>query len=361
MAGLFLFCRAGFESECAAELLERAAQHAIAGHCKAKPGAGYVRFESYPPTAAATLADKLNLDQLTFARQWFRVIALRNDLPSHDRVAPLLECARALPHPAAQLLLEHTDTENGKPLARLARALTQPLRTALEAHELLCAGSGDGLRLHVCLLSTNAACIGFSKSGNSSPWPGGVPRLKLPAAAPSRSTLKLEEALLLFLTDDDRARLLRPGMRAVDLGAAPGGWTWQLVRRGMYVTAVDNGALVQSLLDTGLVEHQRRDGFRYQPPAPVDWMVCDMVERPTRVAELTARWLARSWCRLSIFNLKLPMKKRYQELQRCLQRIDDILLQAGVEYRLRCKQLYHDREEVTVLLWRADQNLSARR
>ncbi len=361
MAGLFLFCRPGFESECAAELLEQASRFGVTGHCKAKAGAGYVRFESYPPEAAADLTAHLNLAQLTFARQWFVEIALPNDLPVTDRVTPLLECAHGLPRTASQLLLEYTDTEQGKPLARLARALATPLRIALEGHGLL-QGDGDtGPTLHICLLSTHAACVGFSERGNDSPWPGGIPRLKFPPGAPSRSTLKLEEALLLFLDEEQRARLLRPGMRAVDLGAAPGGWTWQLVRRGMRVVAVDNGALAESLLATGLVDHERRDGFRFEPSAAVDWMVCDMVEQPIRVAELAARWLAHGWCRRTIFNLKLPMKKRYQELQRCLLRIDERLRAAGVDYGLRCKQLYHDREEVTAMLWRADESHHARR
>ena len=41
------------------------------------------------------------------------------------------------------------------------------------------------------------------------------------------------------------------------------------------------------------------------------------------------------------------MKKRYDEVQRCEQRIDDILTRAKVRYTLRIRQLYHDREEVT--------------
>lgn len=42
-----------------------------------------------------------------------------------------------------------------------------------------------------------------------------------------------------------------------------------------------------------------------------------MVEQPIRVAELVADWFAGGWCTHSIFNLKLPMKKRYEELERC--------------------------------------------
>ncbi|MGN6513432.1 MAG: 23S rRNA (cytidine(2498)-2'-O)-methyltransferase RlmM, partial [Lysobacteraceae bacterium] len=165
------------------------------------------------------------------------------------------------------------------------------------------------------------------------------------ADAPSRSALKLEEALLTLLDADERARLLRPGMRAADLGAAPGGWTWVLARIGLQVTAVDNGPLREHVLATGRVEHLRADGFLWQPPRPLDWMVCDMVEQPRRVASRLATWLREGWCRQAIFNLKLPMKKRWLETQLCLQRFAD---EAGMPLWLRARQLYHDREEITV-------------
>ncbi|MFX8098641.1 SAM-dependent methyltransferase, partial [Acinetobacter baumannii] len=78
---------------------------------------------------------------------------------------------------------------------------------------------------------------------DSAPWPLGVPRLRLHPDAPSRSALKLEEAFLTLLDDRERERLRRPGMRAADRGAAPGGWTWVLLRHGLRVYAIDNGPL----------------------------------------------------------------------------------------------------------------------
>ena len=133
--------------------------------------------------------------------------------------------------------------------------------------------------------------------------------------------------------------------RAADLGAAPGGWTWVLVRQGLRVQAIDNGPLRQHVLDSGLVEHLRADGFAWQPRQPLDWMVCDMVEQPRRVAERMATWLREGWCRHTIFNLKLPMKKRWQETQLCL---DLFAQQSEKPLTIRAKQLYHDREEITV-------------
>ncbi|HMM68370.1 MAG TPA: 23S rRNA (cytidine(2498)-2'-O)-methyltransferase RlmM, partial [Dokdonella sp.] len=192
------------------------------------------------------------------------------------------------------------------------------------------------------------AFVAGGEPARPSAWPGGIPRLRCPAAAPSRSTLKLEEALLTLLDAQERERWLKPGMTGVDLGAAPGGWTWQLVRRSISVTAVDNGPMDQQLLDSGFVTHLREDGFRYRPPQPVDWLVCDMVEQPRRVAALMAEWLAGGWCRHAIFNLKLPMKKRYDEVQLCRSMLADAMAVAGKRVDWRARQLYHDREEVTV-------------
>ena len=135
-------------------------------------------------------------------------------------------------------------------------------------------------------------------------------------------------------------------MRAADLGAAPGGWTWVLARHGLHVTAIDNGPLRPHLFDTGLVEHLRADGFAWQPPRALDWMVCDMVEQPRRVAGRMADWLRQGWCRQAIFNLKLPMKKRWEETRLCL---DLVRAETGRPVRLQARQLFHDREEITVL------------
>ena len=79
-------------------------------------------------------------------------------------------------------------------------------------------------------------------------------------------------------------------MTAVDLGAAPGGWTWQLVQRGLKVIAVDNGPLKGAAAEHPAIKHLRQDGFRFRPQRPVDWLVCDMVEQPQRVATLMTEW-----------------------------------------------------------------------
>ena len=346
---LLLYCRAGFEKECAAEISACAHRSGHAGYAKTSDGSGFVVFHSYQESAALSAAGGIEFGELIFARQLIQSASLTGPLPPEDRITPLLEQALGVARRFSDIRLETADTNEAKALSTFTRKLAVPLRRAAEGRNLIAHGS-QVPRLHLFFLSATEAYVGLSLEGNGSPWPMGIPRLKFPRGAPSRSTLKLEEAFLTFLERAPEA--LQPGMTAVDLGAAPGGWTWQLVRRHLRVTAVDNGPMQAELLDSGLVEHRRTDAFRFRPAKPVDWMVCDVVEQPIRIAQLVARWLAEGWCRHCIFNLKLPMKKRRDEVLRCQELIAATLEAAGCLYRLRIKQLYHDREEVTGYLQR---------
>ena len=332
------YCRQGFEGECAQELAAHDLELGGGGHARAKRGSGFVEFVS--PQADALAA---RWRGLVFARQLLRVLGHARAMPTHDRIGALRPIIESHARRWCDVWVEAPDSDATRDLAALCRGLNAALLASLKKAALI--DRGSRWRLHVCLTSGQDAFVCAADIARSAPWPGGIPRLKFPRNAPSRSTLKLEEALLVLLDEDERERWLKPGMRAVDLGASPGGWTWQLVRRSLHVIAVDNGPMDAELMASGLVDHLRADGFRYQPRTPVDWMVCDMVEQPARVAARMAQWLGQGWCRQAIFNLKLPMKKRHDEVQRCL-----AILHDGVDGKLelRARQLYHDREEVTV-------------
>jgi 23S rRNA (cytidine2498-2'-O)-methyltransferase len=77
--------------------------------------------------------------------------------------------------------------------------------------------------LHLFLLSGTSGFLGLSYPENNSPLENGIMRLKFPAEAPSRSTLKLEEAFIQFIPKAEWDTRLAPGLNAVDLGACPGG------------------------------------------------------------------------------------------------------------------------------------------
>lgn len=354
---LLAYCRPGFEPELAAELSVRAAEREHWGHAVTERGSGIVRYVC--PTAAA-LDSQLPLDELIFARQKLLGVASLAGLDPTDRISPLLaalEAARdalassdAMPGAGSlrfgDLVVEHSDSDEGRELAGLARGFGNALRPALRKPGWLTDRPDTRRpRLHVLLHSGTRLELAVSRVEDSSPWPGGIPRLRQPPNAPSRSAAKLDEALHTLLSEDERKTLLREGFRAADLGAAPGGWSWVLVRAGLRVIAVDNGPLKEPVAGHPHVEHLRADGFRWQPARPLDWMVCDMVEQPRRVAERMAQWFREGWCRNAVFNLKLPMKKRWDETVLCL---DLFREQAGELKALRARQLYHDREEITV-------------
>ncbi len=349
-ARLLLYCRAGFEKECAQEITAAASTMGVEGFVKARPESGFAVFQAHQDDMGADFAAHVEFRRLVFPRQMVRTGELLAALPENDRVTPIVAAACALGRRFRELRLEMPDTNDGKALATLTRPLTPHVERALAQAGIALADGKAPERLHVFFVGGRACYVGVSEVANSSAWPMGIARLRMPSAAPSRSTLKLAEAMLEFLDERERAKRLAPGMTAVDLGAAPGGWTWQLVQRGLMVTAVDNGAIDARLLDTGQVRHRRDDGFHFRPAQPVDWMVCDMVESPSRIARLAARWVAEGWCRETIFNLKLPMKKRWEEVERCRGLIDEAL--GGRGYFLRVKHLSHDREEVTAHLVR---------
>lgn len=339
-----LYCRPGFEGECAAEVQGFATVREVAGYCQAKPDSGYVLFSLYDAAQAQLLFETLDVQKMIFARQCLGVIGQFEGLPVTDRVTPIIEAVAGMRF--SDVWLETADTNEAKELGTFCRKFSVPLRQALTKTGALI-DDARAPRLHLFFHDSSRVFLCVNLPGRSSPLLMGIPRLKFPREAPSRSTLKLEEALLYFLSEKEREKFMQPGMRAVDLGASPGGWTYQLVRRHIRVTAIDNGPMAPELLDSGLVEHLQVDAFRYRPAKAVDWLVCDVVEQPIRIARLVAEWMADGYCRHAIFNLKLPMKKRFQEVKRCDDLISEILAAKGMDYALRFKQLYHDREEVT--------------
>lgn len=346
-----LYCRPGFERECAQEVTDAAAALGIEGHVKTRENGGYALFLPHQPVAGR-LRRGLRFSEFIFVRQMVSEATLVDGLPTGDRITPLLDAIRShFGGGFSTLWLETPDTGEAKELAGFLRRFAPALKSAVAKAGLL-GGGPAAPRLHLCFLSSAAVYLGASDIGNSAPWPMGIPRLKLPREAPSRSTLKLAEAFLVFLDAADRAEWLREGRTAVDLGAAPGGWTWQLVRHGLHVTAVDNGALDPALLSCGQVEHIRADGFHWTPRARAgraDWLVCDMVEKPSRIAALVADWIGEGRATRALFNLKLPMKRRRFEVEHCRELIHRRLeaSAACAEYSLRFRQLFHDREEVT--------------
>jgi len=339
MSSLLITCRAGFESECAQELTEYFAARDQAGFARLRADSGYLVFAAADDSELALPA----ADTLIFPRQVLPIAEHFTALDPKDRISPLLDWLQRHINRLHDVWVEAPDSPEGEALNAFCRSFESALVARLKRDRWLAETASTRLQLFFPIGTEAFLCLVDRRQ--ATPHRQGILRLRFPSAAPSRSTLKLEEGLLVLLTDKEREAWLQPGMSAVDIGAAPGGWTFQLVQRSLRVSAVDNGPMAANLLDSGLVTHYREDGFRFVPKKAVDWLVCDMVEQPIRVAKLVASWLNDGRCKRALFNLKLPMKKRWQETQLCL---DIMRKQTGRELDLRAKQLYHDREEITV-------------
>lgn len=363
---LLLHCRAGFEADCAAELSAAAHAAGSEGRCQYTSGSAHVLW--LPASRSVSAASRPggtgrkpgpagasgwvpDYADLVFARQLVTRCQRFDGLSSSERVAAIVEAARRFGGRYAAICIEAPDDAPGRERLAALRSLAEPVEAQLRDAGML-AGERRGRRLHVCFVDDASVVLGTSEPDNASPWPMGIPRLRFPAGAPSRSALKLIEALETFIGAERLPERMRAGRAAVDLGAAPGGWSYVLASRGLRVYAVDNGPLADSVLATQLVEHRREDAFRFRPQRPVDWLTCDVVAAPARIAALVAQWFSRGWCREAIFNLKLPNRDRWQEVQRCHGVIEKALAKVEGDHTLAIKHLYHDREEVTGYLRR---------
>ncbi|MGM0767318.1 MAG: 23S rRNA (cytidine(2498)-2'-O)-methyltransferase RlmM [Pseudomonadota bacterium] len=358
MEYMILFCRPGFEAEAGREMTDAAAAVGIYGYFQPVGSHGHLMFYLTGSEGTAMLLQRLRLEELVFVRDW--VVGLAEVmLPEADRVGAILEALKAVasgfPNCARVEVRLPEDNADGD-LGNFARKWVAPLSKALRGAGLLKpdASARAPARLDILLVSFERALVGVSPADNRAPFPGGIARLRLPSSAPSRSALKLEEAWKVFLPPEQALDYLGGGKRAVDLGAAPGGWTWQLVRQGMMVAAVDNGPMNAELMASGQVEHVEADGYSWKPKRAVDWMVCDIVDHPRRTSHMVVDWLTSGLCRYTIFNLKLPMKKRYEEWLICRGIIESALAAADRGFRLRARHLYHDREEITCFIERLD-------
>ncbi len=119
---------------------------------------------------------------------------------------------------------------------------------------------------------------------------------------PNRAYLKLWEALTLFGTYP------KPNETALDLGAAPGGWTQVMQRFGVKVTAVDKADLDPRIARLPRVTHLKQSAFALEPEKwqePIDWLVCDIACYPDRLFPYILRWIKTEKVRRMIVTIKL--------------------------------------------------------
>ncbi len=155
-----------------------------------------------------------------------------------------------------------------------------------------------------------------------------------------RAEFKIEEAFEVFGIQ------VREGMKALDLGAAPGGWTHYLNKKGIRVDAVDPAALDDALLEQPNVRHYRmtaQEFARIHGEDTYDLIVNDMKMDTNQSMDILcemSRLLEKNGeC---LMTLKLP-KEGVQK------RINVVRKVLGERFgTVRIRQLYYNRSEATV-------------
>ncbi len=201
----------------------------------------------------------------------------------------------------------------------------------------------------ISLLCSMQRCyIGISSAEeNLSSWPGGNRHFAQTNEQISRAEFKLLEAQDVF------GVILPSEGQALDLGAAPGGWTRLLLEAGMSVVAVDPANLDPRLAQRPGLTHYHGYAEEFLEQALQRHKRFDVIVNDMRMdAREAARLLARaSLCLrkdgfvLSVFKLphataEINPLTTFKEAMRLL----------SARYALvQARQLFHNRQEVTVV------------
>jgi len=158
-------------------------------------------------------------------------------------------------------------------------------------------------------ISVAPAPLPFELRRIVSPFPKGEIPTASDKAAPSRAFAKLVEA------EQCLGRRIAPGETCVDLGAAPGSWSYVALHRGARVIAVDRAPLRADLMRHRSLVFRKGDAFAYKPEAPVDWLLCDVIAAPERSIGLLMDWLRERRSRRFVVTIKFKGREDYAKLE----------------------------------------------
>ncbi|ANS74635.1 SAM-dependent methyltransferase [Paenibacillus yonginensis] len=178
-------------------------------------------------------------------------------------------------------------------------------------------------------------------AANLSDWNGGAVRFQREEGQISRAKFKLLEAERTFGIGFSEFR------NALDIGAAPGGWTSFLLERGLTVTAVDPADMNPELLKHPNLTYIKKnaDSVAFDQNQ-FDLLVCDMSWSP----KLTARLVIDLLYSLvpggtAVVTIKLLSKKPLALIKEIQEMYTDARMQI-----IQAKQLFHNRDEITLYM-----------
>lgn len=194
----------------------------------------------------------------------------------------------------------------------------------------------------ISMLLDNERCyMGLSTpKDNLSRWSGGMVHYRKSGSDISRAMFKLMEAVEVFNIDMSRFK------KALDLGAAPGGWTSVLLGYGLKVTAVDTGEMDERLYNSpGLKYIKANVSDLNLDEGYFDLLTSDISWNPKNTAKMINR--ASAFLKDggdAVVTLKLMGEKVRRTIREVLEIYREVFEVVSV------KQLFHNRDEVTLYL-----------
>ncbi len=178
------------------------------------------------------------------------------------------------------------------------------------------------------------------------PWAGGVARIALPKAAPSRAYLKLREGV------SWPGLPLKKGEIALELGSAPGGASFALLEQGLSVIGVDPADMAPVVRENPAFRHIRLQAkqLRLDEVGPVDWLFSDMNIAPDEALDAVAKLVGKlDKQRLlgALLTLKLTNWSKAQDVPELVRKLLERLLTLGFAHA-QAAQLYYNRHEICV-------------
>jgi 23S rRNA (cytidine2498-2'-O)-methyltransferase len=202
----------------------------------------------------------------------------------------------------------------------------------------------DADRILSCTALGSHIYLGLGEPiGNLSPRMGGAVHYNMTRFPVSRAGSKLEEAFDVFALETPAKG------RAIDLGAAPGGWTAVLVDHGFVVDAIDPGDMHPTLLTHPNVRALKIKAQDFKPASGAyDLLTCD-VNWDAKETALTVRSLAKylAMGAGAIVTIKLNVGPAMPQILAVRNILEDTF--KVIDVRL----LFHNRREVTLYLKRA--------
>lgn len=182
----------------------------------------------------------------------------------------------------------------------------------------------------------------YIHSVTHSSWPGGRPPISLPPEAPSRAYLKLEECLLWSKAP------IRSGDLAVEIGSAPGGATYALLKRGLNVVGIDPAEMDPRVARHPQFKHIQAPVSqltRHDLPESVQWLLLDMNVAPNISLFAVDRLASRMKSSLLgiILTVKLNQWKTANEIPYMLEHVAAIGM-----VRAKAAQLSFHRQEIVI-------------